>query len=87
MNRATIFSAIEGRSVNLSFLFGRFGRIVTHRLLSWGVNKGIDTIAKRSGGTDARGQMTPQARKQAAATREAVKRARKAAQIARRMGR
>ena len=57
---------------------------IMRRLTSWGVNKGIDTIA--SGGKPA-GQMTDAQRRTAGNAREAVKRARKAAQLTRRMGR
>lgn len=68
-------------------IVGQFTRLLTNRLMKWGVNKGIDVVARRGGGTTAGGQMSPQAQKQAKAAREAVKRARKAARIARRMSR
>lgn len=73
--------------MSLNQILGQFGRILTNRLMNWGINKGIDRMARRNGGTTPAGKMTPQAQKQARETREAVKRARKAAQIARRMGR
>jgi len=57
---------------------------IMRRLTSWGVNKGIDTIAAK--GKPA-GQMTDAQRRTAGTAREAVKRARKAAQLTRRMGR
>ena len=73
--------------MNLNGLLNQFTRILTNRLMNWGVNKGINTMARRSGGTTPTGKMTPQARKQEKTTREAVKRAREAARITRRMGR
>ena len=73
--------------MNLNGLLNQFARIVTNRLMNWGINKGINTAARRSGGTTAGGKMTPQARKQERTAREAVKRARQAARITRRMGR
>ena len=72
--------------MNLNALFnGRLGRMLIQRLTNWGVNKGVDTYARRTGGTTADGKLTPAAQKQARTAREAAKRARQAARITRRM--
>lgn len=71
--------------MSLNSIVNQFGRILTNRLMNWGINKGIDAAARRGGTTGA--PMTQQQRKQAQANRQAVKRARKAAQLVRRMGR
>lgn len=60
--------------------------VISHflrRLLNQLTNRGIDHMAKRGNGDKA----TPQSRKQAKMARDAVKRARQAARITRRMGR
>ncbi|WP_449042488.1 hypothetical protein [Paracoccus sp. (in: a-proteobacteria)] len=59
--------------------------MLIRRLMSWGMDKGIDLYARRSGGTDADGKPRPAAQKQARAAREAAKRARQAARITRRL--
>ena len=71
--------------MNLNGLFGPLGRMLTRRLMNWGVKKGIDMATRRTGGTTAGGKPSPQAAKQAKAARQAVKRARQAARITRRM--
>lgn len=71
--------------MNLNGLFGPIGRMLTRRLMSWGMNKGIDLATRRTGGTTADGKPSPQAAKQAKGARQAVKRARQAARITRRM--
>ncbi|KGJ15014.1 hypothetical protein ACFHYO_14900 [Paracoccus panacisoli] len=73
--------------MNMNGIVGRFGRVLTGALMGWGIKKGVDVMARRNGGEDAKGKLTAKGRQQAHATREAVKRARKAAQIARRMSR
>ena len=71
--------------MNLNGLLGPLGRMLTRRLMNWGMNKGIDLATRRTGGTTADGKPSPQAAKQAKAAREAVKRARQAARISRRL--
>ena len=73
--------------MNMNGIVGRFGRVLTGALMGWGIKKGVDVMARRNGGEDAKGKLNARGRQQADATREAVKRARKAAQIARRMSR
>ena len=73
--------------MNMNGVVGRFGRVLTGALMGWGIKKGVDVMARRNGGEHAKGKLTAKGRQQADATREAVKRARKAAQIARRMSR
>lgn len=67
--------------MSLNQILSSLTRLVGRRLLHWGVNKGIDRIA-RSGGTPATASA-----KQARAMRAAVKRARQAARLTRRIGR
>lgn len=62
-------------------------RLFARRAGNWGVRKGTDMIARRSGGASAGGKMSPAAKKQARDMRQAVKRARQAARITRRLGR
>lgn len=62
-------------------------RLFSRKATNWGVRKGTDMIARRSGGTTAAGKMSPAAKKQARDMRQAVKRARMAARVTRRMGR
>ena len=71
--------------MNLNGLFGPVGRMLTQRLMNWGMNKGIDLATRRTGGTTADGKPSPQAAKQAEAARQAVKRARQAARITRKL--
>ncbi|MFV0300353.1 MAG: hypothetical protein ACK5IP_05660 [Paracoccus sp. (in: a-proteobacteria)] len=58
-------------------------RQLVNRLTNRGIDKGIDYIARRGSG----GTSTPASQQQARTTREAVKRARQAARITRRLGR
>lgn len=71
--------------MKMNGIFGQFGRILTNRLMNWGVNKGIDAATRRTGGTTAAGKPSAQSVRQAKAARQAVKRARQAARITRRM--
>lgn len=71
--------------MNLNGLFGPIGRMLTRRLMNWGMNKGIDLATRRTGGTTAAGKPSPAAAKQAKAARQAVKRARQAARITRKL--
>lgn len=71
--------------MNLNGLFGPIGRMLTRRLMNWGMNKGIDLATRRTGGTTADGKPSPAAAKQAKAARQAVKRARQAARITRKL--
>ena len=71
--------------MNLNGLFSPVGRMLTQRLMNWGMNKGIDLATRRTGGTTADGKPSPQAAKQAKAARQAVKRARQAARITRKL--
>ena len=61
-------------------------RLFARRVTNWGIRKGTNAIASRSGGAAA-GKMSPAARKQAKDMRQAVKRARMAARVTRRLGR
>ena len=72
--------------MNMNGLFGPIGRMLTQRLMNWGMNKGIDLATRRTGGITADGKPSAAATKQARATRQAVKRARQAARITRRLG-
>ncbi|AUH32197.1 hypothetical protein [Paracoccus tegillarcae] len=58
-------------------------RQLINRLTNRGINSGIDYMSRRGSG----GKATPQNRQQAKVTRDAVKRARQAARITRRIGR
>lgn len=71
--------------MNLNGLFGPIGRMLTRRLMNWGMNKGIDLATRRTGGSMADGKPSPAAAKQAKAARQAVKRARQAARITRKL--
>lgn len=64
--------------MNANQLFNMFARMLSRRLMNWGVNKGVGRLSKTGG------KLTPG---QARATREAVKRARQAARLTRRIGR
>ena len=48
--------------MNLNGLFGPIGRMLTRRLMSWGMNKGIDLATRRTGGTTTDGKPSPAAR-------------------------
>ncbi|HRO13797.1 MAG TPA: hypothetical protein PLL33_01905 [Paracoccus sp. (in: a-proteobacteria)] len=72
--------------MNLNQILNMFGRMVTRRLMNWGVNKDIDAATRRAGGT-VKGKPALSTQKQAKAAREAVKRARQAARVTRRIGR
>ena len=67
--------------MSLNSIINMLTRMVTRRAMTWGINKGIDRIAK-SGGKPA-----PVSAKQAKDMRAAVKRARQAARLTRRIGR
>jgi hypothetical protein len=67
--------------MNLNRIINMLTRMVTRRAMNWGVNKGIDRIAK-SGTKPAHVSA-----KQAKDMRTAVKRARQAARLTRRIGR
>ncbi|MCV2872979.1 hypothetical protein OEZ71_11805 [Defluviimonas sp. WL0050] len=58
--------------------------IVTRRLINLGINKGIDTVARKG---KPKNKMTAEDRKQAQDARALAKRARQAAKITRRLGR
>ncbi len=58
-------------------------RIFMRKMVNKGVNKGIDLVAGKG---KPRNQLTPEEQAQADAARQTAKRARKAAQLARRMG-
>lgn len=63
----------------------RLMSMLIRRLMNWGMDKGIDLYARRSGGTAVDGKPTPAAQKQAKTARQAAKRARQAARITRRL--
>lgn len=67
--------------MNVSQILSAVVRLFGARLFRWGVNKGIGRMA-RGGGTSAAASA-----KQAKSMRTAVKRARQAARLARRLGR
>ncbi|WP_103173466.1 hypothetical protein [Paracoccus sp. SY] len=67
--------------MSLQSIINTLTRMVSRRALNWGINKGIDRIAK-SGGKPAKVSS-----KQAKDMRTAVKRARQAARLTRRIGR
>ena len=67
--------------MSLNSIINMLTRMVTRRAVNWGINKGIDRMAK-SGGKPA-----AVSAKQAKTMRTAVKRARQAAQLTRRIGR
>ncbi|WP_232816552.1 hypothetical protein [Paracoccus zhejiangensis] len=66
----------------MSGFLNQFLRQLVNRLTNRGINKGINHLAKRGSG----GKSTPASRQQAKVTRDAVKRARQAARITRRLG-
>lgn len=69
--------------MKMNGFINQFIRRITNILTNRGINQGIDYMARRGVG----GKSTPQSRQQAKITREAVKRARQAARITRRLGR
>lgn len=71
--------------MKIGTIFGRFGRMLRNRMLRRGMKKGIDKVARLSGGPASAGKATPASQRQAKAARDAVKRARQAARITRRM--
>lgn len=68
--------------MNLNQLVNMVVNIVMRRLLNIGINKGINAVSRKPG---AKTPMTPNEAKQAQTTREAIKRARQAARITRRL--
>lgn len=62
-------------------------RLFARRAMNWGMRKGTDAFARRGTGAATGGKMTPAALKQAKDMRQAVKRARMAARVTRRLGR
>lgn len=58
---------------------------LTRQLTNWGVERGIDFYARRSGGVTEEGELSPAARKQAKTARETAKRAKKAARLTRKL--
>ena len=67
--------------MSLQSIINTLTRMVSRRALNWGINKGIDRIAKSGGKPD------KVSAKQAKDMRTAVKRARQAARLTRRIGR
>lgn len=68
--------------MNANRMIGMLGRIFGRRLLNWGIGKGINRLARPGAGRAP--ALTPE---QARTARMAVKKARQAARITRRMGR
>ena len=67
---------------------GRLIQMILHRLLGRLINKGINTgINHFAGGGKPADQMTPAEREQASEAQKTAKRARQAANLARRLGR
>ena len=71
--------------MNLNQIFSMLQRMVLHRLMNAGINKGIDMVARRGGGQDDDGNLTEQGRRTRKQAREMSKRARQANRILRRM--
>ncbi|MFI0394949.1 hypothetical protein [Paracoccus jiaweipingae] len=71
--------------MNLNQIFAMFQRMVLHRLMNAGINKGIDMMARRGGGQDADGKLTEQGRRTERQARDMTKRVRQANRILRRM--
>lgn len=69
--------------MNFNQLLNMIARMLTRRAVNWGINKGIGRAARTGG----KGRASPAERKQAQQNRAAVKRARQAARLARRIGR
>ncbi|MGO4853215.1 hypothetical protein [Phaeovulum sp. W22_SRMD_FR3] len=70
--------------MNANQIFNLFMRFFGRKLLNQGISKGVQLAAGK--GKPAH-QMTPAERKQAQVGREAIKRARQAARVTRRLGR
>ena len=68
--------------MDLNRLIQMIINMVLRRFINLGINKGIDAVANRG---KAPAQMTPEEQQAAQATRAAVKRARQAARITRRL--
>ncbi|WP_423210466.1 hypothetical protein [Paracoccus yeei] len=66
--------------MNINRFVAMLTRIVSGKLLNWGLNNGI-----RKMNSDASGRQSPQQRSREKQARQAVKRARQAARITRRM--
>lgn len=70
--------------MDLNQLWKMVLRIFIRKGVNWGMNKGIDYVARRG---KSPADMTPQDHAQANQARQMAKRARKAARITRRIGR
>lgn len=70
--------------MNVNQIFTMISRIVMRKLISKGVNKGIDHVAGKG---KPRAEMTQAERVQARKGRQAAKRARQAARMTRKIGR
>lgn len=70
--------------MNLNQILNMVLRIFIRKGVNWGINKGVNMAARRG---KSPAHMTPADHHQAAQTREMAKRARKAAQMTRRLGR
>ncbi|MDS9468558.1 hypothetical protein RGQ15_13385 [Paracoccus sp. MBLB3053] len=64
--------------MNVNQLMGMLSRMLTNRLMHWGIRKA---------NSDSSGRQTPQQRQREKSARKAIKRARQAARITRRIGR
>lgn len=71
--------------MDLNQIWNLFLRTVLRRGMNWGINKGIDYASGKRGAGRAQGQGGDNA--QARQARDMAKRARKAAQLTRRIGR
>ncbi|WP_134680741.1 hypothetical protein [Paracoccus ravus] len=67
--------------MSLNQFFNMLSRMVTNRLMNWGINKGIRQMNSTGG------KQTAQQRQREKSARQMVKRARQAARITRRLGR
>lgn len=70
--------------MNIERLITMAVNIVTRRLINFGINKGVDAVARKG---KPKGRMTAEDRKQVQDARALAKRARQAAKITRRLGR
>ncbi len=69
--------------MNMNQLINMAMRMLTRRAMNWGMNKGMNTLSRNGrGGAEGR-----RGHGQDKTTREAIKRARQAARITRRLGR
>lgn len=68
-------------------IFRMVARMLTRRAVNWGVNKGVTRMSRVGKGTQPGGKPSPVAAKREADMRKAVKRARQAARVTRRLGR